>query len=75
MRKVIIRINKWYDSLPDPKRSLFFLIFVVGSLILTQYLTYAQGSIWAFPIWASSMALFRVSYVFINWFDDYKNKR
>ena len=75
MRKVIVRTNKWYDSLQEPKRSLFFVIFVVGSLILAQYLTYAQDSILAFPIWASSMALWRVSYVCFNWFDDYKNKR
>ena len=73
MKNPIVQSNEWYDNLSEPKRTLFFLVFVMGTLILTQYLTYGQDLWYAFPIWASVIASWRISYVFIQWRKEYKS--
>ena len=37
MKNWIIKSNDWYDSLPEPKRSLFFLAFIMSTLLVAQY--------------------------------------
>lgn len=64
MKNFILKTNKWYDNLPEPKRSLFFLIVIMGSLIAVQYLTYAKNYIWAFPLWATIICSWRCIYMF-----------
>ena len=66
MRNPIKQSNEWYDNLPSLKRDLFFLVFVLGSLIVSQFLTYAKDCIWAFPIWATTWTLWRVPYMLIQ---------
>ena len=69
---MIVKTNKWYDNLPEIKRLLFFLVVIMGSLIVTQYFMYALNFIWAFPIWAGIICFWRCGYVFINWIEWYK---
>lgn len=64
MRKLIIQSNEWYDNLPEPKRSLFFLIVIFGSLVVAEYFSIIKGFIWAFPIWAVIFSLWRLTYIF-----------
>jgi len=73
MKKFIIRTNKWYDNLPELKRFLFFLIVIMGSLFVAQYLMYVEDFIWAFPIWALLVCFWRIGYVFIQWYENAKN--
>ena len=63
MKKYWIQSNEWYDNLTEPKRDLFFLIVVLGSLLGVQYLTYVHDVIWAFPIWAFVLWLYRFPYL------------
>ena len=51
MKKLIININKWYDNLPEPNRTLFFFGFVGGSLLISLISLYVFNFIWAIPIW------------------------
>lgn len=48
MRNPITQSNEWYDNLPEPKRILFFLIVIWGSLVVVQYLSIVEGFIWGF---------------------------
>lgn len=75
MKKFIIKSNEWYDDLKEPKRVLFFVVVVMGSLIFAQYLMYAKNFIWAFPIWALTVSSWRVSYSFIRATEDYKKRK
>ena len=74
MKKLIIKSNKWYDNLPEPKRTLFFLIVILGSLIVSECISvYVSNNIfWGFIIWNVVFCSWRISYVFIDWIDDYK---
>jgi hypothetical protein len=63
MRNPIKQSNQWYDNLPELKRGLFFLVFIFGSLIVTQFLQYVKGYTWAFPIWATIWSLWRIPYI------------
>ena len=71
IKKLIIKSNEWYDNLPEPKRSLFFLIVVFGGLIISQYFMFVENSVIAFIIW-SSLISWRCGYIFIDWIDQYK---
>ena len=53
MRKFIIKSNEWYDSLPDLKRLLFFLLFVAGGTFAAQYFITSQKLLDVYPIWVS----------------------
>ena len=66
MKKLIIKSNKWYDNLPDGKRLGFFLVFILGSLIATQYFMYVKNVVWAFPVWAGVICFWRLTYFYIN---------
>lgn len=59
MINLIIQSNKWYDNLSEIKRLLFFLVIIMGSLIYSQYLSYVENTIWAFPIWAIVVLIWR----------------
>lgn len=72
MKKLIVKTNEWYENLSDMKRLSFFLIVIMGSLIVAQYFMYARNFIWAFPIWAGTICFWRCGYVFINWHEWYK---
>ena len=72
MKNWIVKSNKWYDNMPEPRRTIFFILVIMGSLIVTQYVTYALKFYFAFPIWAVVIGAWRMSYVFINWREDYK---
>lgn len=72
MKKLIVKTNQWYENLSDMKRLTFFLIVIMGSMIVSQYLTYEKNSIWAFLIWAGTLCSWRCGYVFINWHEWYK---
>ena len=74
MKKLIIKTNEWYENLSEIKRMLFFLIVIMGSLIVSQYFMYAQNFTLAFPIWAGTLCFWRCGYFFINWFEQFKNK-
>ncbi len=73
MKKLITKSNEWYDNLPELKRLLFFLIVIMGSLILTMCIFYILNFVWSFIIWASILAFWRCGYIFIKWYDWYKN--
>jgi hypothetical protein len=72
MKKLITKPNEWYDNLSDNKRDLFFLVFVFGSLILTQYLTYVENFIWSFPIWVCFWSILRIPYFLIRYINNKK---
>jgi hypothetical protein len=62
----IIKSNEWYDNLPKLKRELFFLVFIFGSLIIAQFLTYVKDNLWVLPIWMITWTLWRVPYILIK---------
>lgn len=66
MKKLIIKTNRWYDNLPEPKRILFFLIFIMGTLIIAEYIMYFTVCYFAIAIWAFVIGLWRLTYFFIN---------
>lgn len=66
MKKIIVRSNEWYDNLKEPNRVLFFLVFVMGGLIVSQYFMYVKQNPWVFVGWVLGLTLWRVSYVFIK---------
>ncbi len=72
MKSVIIKTNEWYDNLPEGKRFLFFLVVIMGTSIVTQYLMICQKFFWAFPIWVIVFCFWRIVYVFFDWRDKYK---
>ena len=72
MKKLITKPNEWYDNLSDNKRDLFFLVFVFGSLILTQYLTYVENFIGSFPIWVCFWSILRIPYFLIRYINNKK---
>lgn len=67
MKNWIVKSNEWYDNLPEIKRDLFFLIVIMGSLLIAQYFMIVEDFIWAFPIWAFFISFWRISYVFYLW--------
>ena len=75
MKNWILKSNRWYDNLPEPKRTLFFLIVILGSLALFQFVFYLlkHETIYGFLLWVMIFAGWRVSCIFINWYQDYKN--
>jgi len=74
MKQLIIKSNEWYDNLPEPKRTLFFFITIVGSLLVMECINYciSKNVIFAFLIWILLFCSWRVSYIFIDWIDWYK---
>lgn len=66
MKKLITKPNEWYDNLSENKKHLFFLVFVFGSLILAQYLTYVENFIWSLPIWVCFWSILRIPYFLIQ---------
>ena len=62
MRKFILNSYEWYDNLPEPKRTIFFFIVIGGSLVVAQWLMVSKIFIWAFPIWATTIFLWRGGY-------------
>jgi hypothetical protein len=72
MKKLIIKSNEWYDNLPEPKRTFFFLIVIMSTMLFAQYLTVCGKFIWAFPIWCTVFIVWRASPTFINWYEWYK---
>ena len=64
MRRLIVRSNQWYDNLKEPNRALFFLVFVMGGLIVAQYFMVVEENPWLFIGWSLLLTLWRVSYVF-----------
>jgi hypothetical protein len=59
----IRKSNEWYDNLPKLKRDLFFLIFIFGSLLVAQVLTYVEDKLWALPTWMIIWSLWRIPYI------------
>ncbi len=66
MINLIIKSNKWYDNLSEIKRLLFFIIVIMGSLIFVQYLSYVKDIMWAFPIWALVILIWRGVAIFLS---------
>lgn len=66
IKNFIIKSNTWYDNLPEPKRSLFFFIVILGSLIFTQYLFYVKNMYWTFPTWALIVSIWRTLPIFLK---------
>ena len=63
MRNPIKQSNQWYDNLPELKRDLFFFIFIFGSLLVAQVLTYVEDKLWALPTWMIIWSLWRIPYI------------
>lgn len=70
MKNFIIKSNEWYDDLPEPKRFLFFLLFLVGGTLLCELFLFYLDRIqpWPFIIWVSCLTFWRISYTFIKAF-------
>lgn len=66
IKKAIFNSNRWYDNLPEPKRLLFFLVFIMGTFILTQYFSYTTQNFMIFPIWALIVSIWRGVYILSN---------
>lgn len=66
MRNLIKESNQWYDSLPEQKRDAFFLVVILGTLLIAQYFSVDKGVWWAFPLWAILWTLWRVPYIFLR---------
>ena len=66
MKNLIIKTNKYYDSLPEMKRLLFFLIVIGGSQLMALFFMYVYDFIFAFLIWAGMVFLWRGSYIFLT---------
>lgn len=71
MKKIIIKTNQWYDTLPEFRRALFFLIVILGSLLISQYYMHVEKLFWIFPVWVLSMSGWRIAYIFIQLKDAY----
>lgn len=72
MKRLIVRSNEWYDNLKEPKRTVFFLIFVMGTLIIAQYFMVIESNPFWFIGWATLLTMWRCGYIFIQMFN--KNK-
>ena len=68
MRRLIVRSNEWYDNLKEPNRVLFFLVFVMGTLIVAQYFMVMENNPFWFMGWSLLLTLWRVSYIFLQFF-------
>ncbi len=73
MKKLIIKTNEWYENLSDIKHLMFFLIVIMGGLIVAEYLMYVKNFIWGIPIWATLILIWRGGYVFVKIKEEYKN--
>lgn len=63
MKNIIIKSNSWFDNLPDNKRTLFFLIAICGSLLISQIISILiLDSPWPIIIWLSVASFWRLSY-------------
>ena len=74
MKKLIIKTNCWFDCLKEPQRTLFFFIVIMGGTFVASYLFYVKDFIWAYPIWFSIICFWRVGYIFIKAYDNYKKQ-
>lgn len=68
MKNFIIKSNEWYDDLPELKRFLFFLLFLVGGLLVCEFFLSLDNP-WPFVIWTSCLTFWRMSYTFIKAFE------
>jgi hypothetical protein len=75
MRKLIIQSNEWYDNLIPTKRLLFFVVVIMGTLMIAEYLMYIYDFIWAIPIWFLMFFIWRCGYNFIMWRTWYNNNK
>ena len=66
MRRLIVRSNEWYDNLKEPNRVLFFLVFVMGTLIVAQYFMVVENNPFWFMGWSLLLTLWRCGYIFIQ---------
>lgn len=73
MRKIIVRSNEWYDTLKEPNRTSFFLVFIMGTQIIAQYFMFVQNNPFWFMGWASIICFWRGSYIFIQLINRHKN--
>lgn len=73
MKKIIVRSNEWYDTLKEPNRTLFFMVFIMGTLIIAQYFMFVQNNPFLFMGWAIIICLWRCTYIFIQLINRDKN--
>ncbi|HPZ23820.1 MAG TPA: hypothetical protein PLC25_03165 [Bacilli bacterium] len=73
MIKYIINANRWYDTLKDPNRTLFFFLVILPLICGTQplfFILYGDIGYAYWGIWMFILVLFRMIPVFV----DIKNK-
>lgn len=64
MIKYILKANQWYDNLKEPKRFLFFLMFVLIPLGLSNAFMHTSDDKWSimiFPTLCLLIMLFRMA--------------
>ena len=69
MINYIIKCNNWYDSLKEPKRTLFFFFILVPLICGTQLLLttlYNEVGYIYWSIWVSILAMFRMVPIFVK---------
>jgi len=74
IQKLIVKTNQSFDNMSDVRRILFFLIFIMGSLLFVQYLLYIRNIVWPLPLWVATFSAWRCSYFFIKWIEILKIK-
>jgi len=65
MKNFIIKSNEWYDNLPEPKRTYFFLIVVF--LVFIAQICLINNFLWIWMAFIVSIVFWRISYVLFNW--------
>ncbi len=66
MRKIVTKSNEWYDSLPENKRFLYFMAFIMCSLLIVEGLFYLGDFLWAIPMWIIAVCTWRVPYIYFK---------
>lgn len=65
-RRFILKTNDWYEELSDIKGGLFFLVVIIGGIILTQYIMAEYKLVWPFAIYTLIFVLWRFMYLIYN---------
>lgn len=73
MKNFIIKSNEWYDNLPEPKRTYFFLIVVL--FVLIAQISLINNFLWIWMAFIVTIVFWRISYTIINLIKDIKNEK
>lgn len=67
MKNIIIKSNSWFDTLPDAKRTLFFLVAICGSFLIVQIVSnFILKTPWPTILWLCGVSSWRLSYFFFK---------